>query len=281
MHNQLVNTNSSSYSSAIVVKCGGSIINNQAELASLIQDVATLKSQGFTIVIVHGGGPDITDLCQALAISSNFVNGLRITNDDVLAVTQMALLGKTNNNLVYKFNLANIPAIGLSGHDATLLRADFVNQSQLGYVGKVTQVNGALVQNLLALGLTPVIAPLGVDHLGNTFNINADFVAAEVAVALGAEKLVLLSDIDGYYQNFHDKTSVIPLLKDSQIEHLIATQQISGGMVPKLMSCLTAVQAGVKSAHIVNGNRPQSLINAVTSEHPHGTTVIQGQSDDN
>ncbi|HLX55140.1 MAG TPA: acetylglutamate kinase, partial [Aquella sp.] len=164
------------------------------------------KKEGFSVVIVHGGGPDITQLCNKLNIESEFVNGQRVTNRDILDATQMALLGKINCNLVYKLNLAKVDAIGLSGHDVNLINADFENQQELGFVGKINKINCNFLMKLLSLGITPVIAPLGVDtsldceeYNGNTYNINADLVAAEIAKALKAHKLILLSDIDGFY----------------------------------------------------------------------------------
>ena len=260
----------------VIIKCGGSILKHGSELHSLINGINTLKNQGFVIVIVHGGGPDINQLCEALNIKSQFVKGLRITDKDVLNVTQMALLGKTNNNLVHKLNIAKIRSIGLSGHDDNLLKAKFIDQVRLGHVGEIVDVNTKLLFDLLNLGLTPVIAPLGVDDEGNAYNVNGDVVAGAIAAAIACDQLVLLSDVPGFYQDFNDKSSLVAKITSSKITTLLQKKQISGGMIPKLAACLDAVNAGVKSAHIVSG-KEDNWLNVVTDRQSNiGTTVIKG-----
>lgn len=259
----------------LVIKCGGSIVNNQKELQILLDNIAKLKSSGYKIVIVHGGGPDINKLCNDLHVESKFVDGLRVTTEDVLNVTQMALLGKTNNNLVYKLNLSGINAIGLSGHDNNLLIAEFTDKEKFGFVGDVKTVNTKLILDLLNLDLISVIAPLAVDHQGNTLNINADLVAAVVAANLKAEKLILLSDIDGYYSDYKDKTTLVARLSSGEIEKLLyIDKSVAGGMIPKLASCLNAVKGGVDTAHIVNGNIPNIILDVMQKDV--GTQVTKG-----
>jgi acetylglutamate kinase len=259
----------------IVVKCGGSILANGSELSVLIDGIANLKAFGFAIVVVHGGGPDINRLCDALNIKNQFINGLRVTSQEVLAAAQMALLGKTNNNLVHKLNLAGIRAIGLSGHDDSLLNAHFIDQANLGYVGKISNVNTMLLLDLLNMGLTPVIAPLGVDDVGNTYNVNADIVAGIISAVIFADKLILLSDVIGFYRNFSDKNSLVSSITSDEINKLLLKQEVEGGMIPKLTACADAVNAGVKSAHIISGadHNWVSIINDYQSNI--GTTVIK------
>lgn len=258
----------------LVIKCGGSIVNNQKELQILLDNIGKLKKYGYKIVIVHGGGPDINKLCNDLNVESKFVDGLRVTTEDVLNVTQMALLGKTNNNLVYKLNLSGINAIGLSGHDNNLLIAKFTNKEKFGFVGDVKTVNDGLILDLLNLNLTPVIAPLAIDNEGNTLNINADLVASVVAASLKAEKLILLSDIDGYYSDYKDKTTLVQRLSSNEIEKLLyVDKSVAGGMIPKLASCLNAVKGGVVTAHIVNGNTPNIILDVM--QKSIGTEIIR------
>jgi acetylglutamate kinase len=258
----------------LVIKCGGSIINNTNELGILLDNIAILKSHGFDIVIVHGGGPDINQLCTKLDIQSQFVNGNRVTSKEVLEVTQMALLGKVNCALVHKLNIIKVPSIGLSGHDVNLIEATFVNQNELGFVGQVEKINIDFIHKLLGFGITPVIAPIGVDNNGNCYNINADIIAGEIANVLNAYKLILLSDIDGFYRDFKDKNSLVDILTTSEISDMLDKNMISGGMIPKLKSCVIAVNGGTNSAHIINGNHPHGLI-SITS-NPIGTTIIKG-----
>ena len=263
--------------SILVIKCGGSIVNNQVELNSLIADIQQLQKSGYSIVVVHGGGPDINQLCQKLNISSEFIDGLRVTSTEILAVTQMALLGKTNAILAQQFNQAGILALGLSGHDVKLLQGEFVNQNKLGFVGEITDVNHSFLTQLLAMGITPLIAPLAIKQ-DITLNINADLAAAAIAISLQAEKLILLSDIDGYYTNYPDPTSLL-----AQMDSLYATQLlaaggiVNSGMRPKLSACVQAVEAGVKTAHILNGNTPHLLIELLQHKQTVGTTVSKEQ----
>ena len=260
----------------IVIKCGGSIINNQEELHCLIDNILQLKKSGYKIILVHGGGPDINQLCKDLQIKSEFVDGLRVTTEEILAVTQMALLGKTNNNLVYKLNLAGIRAIGLSGHDSNLLVAEFTNKDKFGFVGEVKKVNTKLILDLLSLDLLAVIAPLSVDGSGSTLNVNADLVASAVASSLKADKLILLSDIDGYYADYKDKNTLVSKLTVTEIEKLLyVDKSVAGGMIPKLKACVDAVKGGVNSAHIVNGNTTNAILQTVLNPHSIGTTIIK------
>lgn len=261
----------------LLIKCGGSIINNVDELSKLLKDLSQLKALGYPIILLHGGGPDINQLCAQLNLTSTFSQGLRVTTAEILAVTQMALLGKTNCGLVHKLNQNNMLAVGVSGHDANLLMANFIDQDKLGYVGEIFAVNTPLLDNLLNLGIIPVIAPLAIDKKGNTLNINADLAAGAVAVAMKAQQLILLSDIDGYYANYPDPTSLVKILNTLEVAQLLAdSTTVSDGMRPKLSACLNAVNGGVSLAQIVNGNLAQSLLTAVQNPLQIGTSIIKG-----
>lgn len=274
---EMINNTINSKQRVVVIKCGGSIINDSSELNILANSIANLKKDGFQLVVVHGGGPEITGLCKRLNIQSSFVNGYRVTSKEVLDATQMALLGITNSQLVYQLNRANVTSIGLSGHDANLINADFMNEEELGFVGEITHINTTLLLNLLNMGITPVIAPLGVDSgpNGNTYNINADLVAAEVAAALKAYQLVLLSDIDGFYSDINNPDSIIKLLTVNEVTTMLQTDKISGGMIPKLTACNVALAGGASSTHIINGKQPQQLTAIVNNPNAGiGTTII-------
>ena len=261
----------------LLIKCGGSIINSVDELSKLLKDLSQLKALGYPIILLHGGGPDINQLCAQLNLTSTFSQGLRVTTAEILAVTQMALLGKTNCGLVHKLNQNNMLAVGVSGHDANLLMANFIDQDKLGYVGEIFAVNTPLLDNLLNLGIIPVIAPLAIDKKGNTLNINADLAAGAVAVAMKAQQLILLSDIDGYYANYPDPTSLVKILNTLEVAQLLAdSTTVSDGMRPKLSACLNAVNGGVSLAQIVNGNLAQSLLTAVQNPLQIGTSIIKG-----
>ncbi len=258
----------------LVIKCGGSILQDKSELYSLIHDIYQIMDRGFLPIIVHGGGPDINLLCEKLSVKSNFVNGLRITSKEILDITQMALLGQTNAALVQSFNLKNIPAVGLSGHDTNLLMAEFVDQKNLGYVGKIVKVNNDFLTLLLNNKILPVIAPLAIDGNGNTFNVNADMVAAAIAISSRAKRLILLSDIDGYYANYPEKDSLVKFISKSEVEvALNEPGKVIEGMKPKLTSCLEATTNGVTSAHIINGKVAHGLLKVVEFPSSIGTTI--------
>lgn len=244
----------------IVIKCGGSIVNDKH---SLVEDIVSLKHGGNVLpVIVHGGGPDISKMCEQLHIKSNFVRGQRVTDHATLDVCQMILLGKTNCKIVTQLNQAGVSALGLSGHDANLLQVQKYTPVDLGFVGEVTKVNTQLLKDLLRCNYIPVIAPIGVDVNGQPYNVNGDFVASAVAGALSAEKLILLTDVDGYYTDFKDRTSLCRELTLSQVQHMLDQGQIQGGMNPKLQAGVNALTKGVNSVHLVNGNLAHGLLNS-------------------
>lgn len=257
----------------IVIKCGGSIIND--ELNNLIENIAQLIKMEYKVILVHGGGNDIKALSDALNLKSNFINGLRVTTSETLEVAKMVLLGKNNVNLVHKLNTASISALGLSGHDINLLVAEYIDQENLGFVGEIKQVNTSFLNLLLEQGIVPVVAPLAIDNSSNTLNINADLAASKIAASIGADKLLLLTDVDGLYTNYADKNSLVSLITDIELNALLKhSNEINGGMIPKLNACIEAVNDGVNSAHIINGQH--NFLEAITDINSIGTKITKG-----
>lgn len=267
----------SSKNMKIVIKCGGSILSNQNELAHIITGIKSLIKNGYQPVIVHGGGPEISQLSNKLGIKSEFKNGLRITNTEMLEITQMALLGITNPKLVAELNKHTIKACGLALHTLAALSAETLDFSIYGYVGEVTSVNSEPIYQLLAAGFIPVIAPLAVDKNWQMLNINADLAAAAIASAISAEKLILLSDINGYYSNYPDPDSLISELNIDQLHHLLTTgnTSISSGMIPKLEACYQAVSKDVNAAHIINGNKAAAIADIALERVQIGTAIYK------
>lgn len=260
----------------IIIKCGGSVLNSESEIATLCENVQVLITKGFKPLIVHGGGPEINRILKQFNLRSDFYKGLRVTTPKIAEVAQMALIGINNTKLVGLFNRYGINAVGLSGGDGNLLIADYLDWVNLGYVGVITTVATGLLKLLIDGGIVPVIAPLAVDSDGNILNVNADLAASAIAVALAAQHLVLLSDIDGYYAAYPDKNSWVARLGVAEVIQLLAKEgQINDGMIPKLQACADAVSGGVKSACILNGMVDYNIYDAVTKPGNVGTTVMK------
>lgn len=264
----------------VVIKCGGSILNNQAELTYIIAGIKSLIEKGYQPIIVHGGGPEISQLANKLGVKSEFKNGLRVTDAAMLEITQMALLGITNPKLVAELNKQTIRASGLALHTLAALMAETLDIATYGYVGVVTSVNPEPIYQLLANGFIPVIAPLAVDENWQILNINADLAAAAIAKAISAEKLILLSDIDGYYSNYPDPNSLVRQLSLAELQHLLTTDNnsVSAGMIPKLEACYQAVSSKVNTAHIINGNKAAALAEIALEVVQIGTTIYKSSS---
>ena len=267
----------------IVIKYGGNAMVNDELKASVMQDVALMKFVGINVVIVHGGGPEITGFLKKLGKESSFVSGLRVTDEETVEIAEMVLDGKINSEIVTLLNRRGLRAVGLSGKDADLIRAEKKlatvydggekTKVDIGYVGKVKQVNIQIVRDLIGQDYVPVIAPIGVGEDGLSYNINADYVAADIAGALNAEKLLLLTDTEGVYKNFEDKSSFISTLKVDEARALIKDGVISGGMIPKVEACLRAVDSGANKAYIIDGRLPHSIILELFTAAGLGTEV--------
>ncbi len=270
----------------VVIKYGGNAMLNEDLKKDVINDIVLMQLVSMRPVLVHGGGPEINGLLKKLAIQSSFVNGLRVTDAATMEVVEMALVGKVNPSIVNHINQANGKALGLSGKDGNLLVAHQkyaiitdekgkTTQVDIGQVGEIEKVNTELLNSLLEQGYIPVISPIGVGTDGKSYNINADTAAGKVAGALKAEKLILLTDVEGIYRDYQDKESLISLLHKKEAEELIKKGVIDGGMIPKVECCLQALAEGVVSTHILDGRLPHSLLLEIFTKEGIGTMVAE------
>ncbi|UOQ50014.1 acetylglutamate kinase [Gracilibacillus caseinilyticus] len=243
----------------VVIKCGGSVFEQLPP--SFYQDIVTIQKQGeWQPIIVHGGGPLISHLLQQTGVETKFVNGLRVTTNEVLDVVEMALSGSINKGIVRKLSKAKGNAIGISGVDGTLFAAKPVEETDsLGFVGEVTNVNTSLLESFVTQGLIPVVSPLGIDAFGQRYNINADMAASAVAQALGA-KLCFISDIPGIFHEVNGEKQVFHQLDEEKIEELIEQKIIHGGMIPKVQSALSALYRNVMEVSIVDGTKEHGFV---------------------
>ena len=260
----------------VVVKYGGNVLGAGDEgqaLASFAADVVLLHTVGMRPVVVHGGGPQIGDLMRRLGKVPEFRDGLRVTDADTLDIARMVLVGKVNRDIVSAINVHGPLAVGLSGEDANLITAS-PQDADLGFVGSVEHVDPSILTALLTEGLVPVVATIGADIGGQAYNINADTVAGALAAALNAEKLVLLTDVEGLRGDPEDPDSVHGKLDALELQGLVRRGIASGGMVPKAEACLRAVQAGVPTAHLLDGRVPHALLLELFTDAGIGTMVV-------
>jgi acetylglutamate kinase len=255
-----------------VIKYGGAAMVDDELKETFAQDVTLLKKIGVKVTIVHGGGKEVTEIAGRLGIESHFVNGLRYTDAPMMEVVQMVLAGKTNKDIVARINQHDGDAVGLCGIDANILRVTRFAEDgiDLGFVGKITEVNTAYLNLLLSNGIMPVIAPIGVDVLWQAYNINADVAAAAVAAALKAEKLVFLSDVEGIMA----EETLIPSITEHHAEELINNGVISKGMIPKVRSAFDALDANVNKVHMIDGRVKHSLLLEIFTDTGIGTELI-------
>ena len=269
----------------IVVKYGGNAMLNDELKNKVLQDIVFLQCAGMRPVVVHGGGPEITRMLMQAGKKSEFVSGLRVTDAESVGIAEMALVGKINTDLVARLNTLGGKAVGLNGKDATLIQAKKhladvyengeVNLVDIGYVGNVEKVNTELIDVLLNAGFIPVIAPTGVGAQGETYNINADSVAGEIAGALKAEKLLVLTDVRGIYSDYRDENSFLSTLTFEKAQELIIRGKIDGGMIPKVRACITALSGGAKKTHIIDGRAEHTILMEILSDKGVGTEVVK------
>lgn len=263
----------------VVIKMGGSFLDNEIGQSAFIKDAALLRVLGLQIVIVHGGGKRISEKLAFHGIESHFVDGYRITDDKTMDVVEMTLSGSIGKNIVNQLQLSGVKAVGLNGKDGQMMLARskvHIHQGErvdLGHVGEIVSVDTALIRLLLKEEYVPVISPIGYDGTGRTYNLNADTAAAAIAGALQAEKLILMTDVDGVYKAYPNPDSLIREMSLNHCRSLIEHQAVAGGMIPKLSSVVEALESGVKSAHIINGSRPHSLITEIFSHEGIGTMI--------
>ncbi len=262
----------------VVVKFGGNAMVRPELAQEFARDVVLMHRIGMRPVVVHGGGPQIGDWLVRMGKETAFIDGRRVTDAETLEVAQMVLMGKVNADIVTALNTHGPVALGLAGTDARMLVAE-PHDPELGYVGAITEVNPELIERTLAMDLIPVIATIGVDRAGQTYNINADDAATAVAVRLGADKLVFLSDVPGLLEDVDRPETLVTEVTPARIEELIGDGTISGGMVPKMAGCARAVAAGVGSVHIVDGRIPHVLLLELLTDAGVGTMVSTTAAD--
>lgn len=262
------------YNKTVVVKYGGNAMINEDLKNSVIEDVTLLKYVGMHPIIVHGGGPDITAALKTYNIESHFQNGLRVTDEETMRIAQMVLVGKTNKEIVSLVNKKGGKALGLCGIDGGLIKCEPLREDEdgnpidVGFVGKIVSVNKKMLQTIANDEYIPVIAPIGTDDLGQSYNINADTVASAVATAIQAEKLIYLTDVEGVKDN--DGNIIYEIATDAASE-LISNGTISGGMIPKVLACTDAVKKGVNRVHIIDGRILHSILLEIFTDTGIGT----------
>ncbi|GAK41242.1 acetylglutamate kinase [Paenibacillus urinalis] len=258
---------------AFVMKCGGSTL--AALPASFFEDLRELQAEGTAPVIVHGGGPAISENLEKLGIETEFVNGLRKTTEPVLDVVEMVLAGSINKQIVRLIQGTGARAIGLSGVDGGLIQAKPVsNSAEVGYVGDVTRVEASIIEGIVNLGYMPVIAPVGVDAAGQRYNINADTAAGAVASHLGVDRMIVVTDVPGIMKNVDGVKKVLPSVTVQQIEDMIQSGEIYGGMIPKVRAAIKCIQGKVKEVVIVDGSEPKILSRVLKGE-VIGTRIVR------
>jgi acetylglutamate kinase len=256
----------------VVVKYGGNAIGDRDTLERFAEDIVLLRSVGMRPVVVHGGGPQISDLMSRLGKVAEFRDGLRVTDAETVDIARMVLVGKVNRDIVSTINVHGALAVGLSGEDAGLIRAAPRDPS-LGFVGDVVEVSPVIVQRLLAEELIPVVATIGTDVAGQAYNINADTVAGAVAESLGAEKLVYLTNVEGLRAHADDPDTLVRTVTAGELDDLRRSGDLTGGMIPKVDACVHAVRHGVAQAHILDGRVPHVLLLEVFTPEGIGTMV--------
>jgi len=257
-----------------VVKFGGSVLE-ASQGGTLAQDLVLLKGAGIHPVLVHGGGPEITRVLERLGKTSTFVQGLRVTDAETMEVVEMVLAGRANKTLVSMIIQEGGQAVGLSGKDGRMLVArKHGGKVDLGQVGEIQEVHPALVTQLSDQGYIPVVASLGIGEDGTSYNLNADTAAGALAVALGASKFILLTDVEGVYRDYHGDRQLISELRAGEAETLIRDGSISRGMIPKVEACLEALRSGVPSTHIINGSVSHALLVELFTERGIGTMLV-------
>jgi len=269
-----------------VIKYGGQAMVKPELVESVILDLVLLKYIGVKPVLVHGGGKEVNQVMEKLGKKANFVNGLRVTDDETMEIVEMVLMGKVNQHLVSLLNRQGGKAVGLSGRDGEIIQARRRQQESLngdpggekvdlGRVGEIIQVNPALIHTVSENGYIPVVSSIGTGMDGESLNINADHVAGELAVSLKAEKMILLTDVEGVYRRKDGRQEFVSAVSRRDIRAMIEDGEISGGMIPKVESCLMALDGGVRRTHIIDGRLPHSLILEIFTDSGIGTMVVR------
>ncbi len=258
----------------VVVKYGGAAMKDSTLKDKVIRDIVFLSCIGVRPIVVHGGGPEINTWLGKLNIEPQFKDGLRVTDADTMDVVEMVLVGRVNKELVSLINQAGGSAVGLCGKDASMIRARPVDKDGVGFVGEVTSIDTRLIQSLVDNGYVPVVSSVAADELGQAHNINADTVAGELAAALNAEKMILLTDTPGILMDYHDPSTLLTKLNLQQARELMESGVVSGGMIPKVSCCVRSLAQGVKAAHIIDGRIPHALLLEIFTNDGIGSMIV-------
>lgn len=266
------------YNKIVVIKYGGNAMINEERKQQVMEDVVLLSLIGVKVVLVHGGGPEITDMLNKIGKKSEFVNGLRVTDKETVDIVQMVLAGKVNKTLVNLLEVNGGKAMGISGMDGHLIEAEMKDEN-LGYVGKITKVNVEPIMDLLEKGYIPVVSTIGCDMKGNVYNINADTAASRIAGAIRAESLISMTDIAGILRDKDDPSSLISMIDIRDAATLFDEGVISGGMIPKVECCIDAINHGVKKVFIMDGRIPHAILIEMLTDEGAGTMVVSDKRD--
>ena len=258
----------------VVIKYGGNAMINEELKEQVMEDIVLLSLIGVQVVLVHGGGPEITEMMDKIGKQTEWVDGLRVTDKESTEIVQMVLAGKINKSLVNLLETKGGKAMGICGIDGQMIKAE-MKDKRLGYVGKITEVNVEPIADLIEKGYTPVVSTLGCDNDGNVYNINADTAAAHIAGAIGADRFFLMTDIEGILRDKNDCNSLISLIDTKEAEELTKQGVISGGMIPKVECCLGALNHGVDKVTIMDGRVPHSLLLEMLTDEGAGTMVVK------
>ena len=260
----------------VVVKYGGNAMINDELKDAVMGDIVLLSLIGIKVVLVHGGGPEITQMLKQVGKETQFINGLRVTDKETIDIVQMVLAGKVNKNLVNLLHHKGGKAVGLCGIDGHMIEAEFLNK-ELGYVGEITNVNVEPITDVLEKGYIPVISTVACDNEGNVYNINADTAAAKIAGILGAESLISMTDIEGILRDKDDPSTLISKILVSEAPSLMEDGIISGGMIPKVECCIDAINSGVKKVFIIDGRIPHAILIETLTNEGIGTMFVAGE----
>ncbi|HHY45913.1 MAG TPA: acetylglutamate kinase [Firmicutes bacterium] len=265
------------FGKTVVIKLGGSAMTRAGQCDSLAQDIVLLRYIGLNPVVVHGGGPEISAFMERLGLKPRFVNGRRVTDESTMEVVEMVLCGKLNKEIVSLLNKHGGKAVGLSGKDGNLILARKDKNQELGQVGEVAEIHPEVIKVMCREGFIPVIAPVAQDENGVSYNINADIVAGHLAPAVGADKLIMLTDVEGILREQGDPASLISTLTIEEAREMLESGKADRGMIPKLEGCIAALSGGVPRAHIIDGRVPHALLLEIFTNKGIGTMVIGGQ----
>lgn len=264
------------YGKTVVIKYGGNAMIDESLKTSVMKDVVLLRYVGMQPVLVHGGGPDVSRMMKRVGLEPKFIDGLRVTDAETMEIAEMVLSGKTNKGIVSIINQQGGQGVGLCGKDGNLFVAKkaLPGGADLGYVGEVVKINTELIEILMREGYIPVVSSVAIGANGESYNINADHVAGELAAALNASKLIMLTDVQGVFRDFNDKSTLLSALSTAECEELVENGKIGRGMIPKVEACITALKGGVEKAHIIDGTISHALLMEIFTDSGIGTMMV-------